>query len=197
MSSLGNLNGRIPGGGGGGAGGALARSIRALTVGSLQSYNERQNDYASNAIGEIDQQYQLALTGTIEEDAVWVEDVVIDFEAPFINGTEDRNVPFLYPHFTYGTVVPGKLKLVVTCNVVEWTFEYDPEEVGVAVAAPSYVHGCKIEIGVFRPDDKTDVQDFKIELHLNFQGWGSQNTAEPNPDDDLTDDPSIGGLEGA
>jgi hypothetical protein len=188
------VNGLIPSGGG--AGGALARSIRALTVGSLQSFNERQSTYQRDAIGEIDQQYVLKISGTIEEDAVWVEDVAVTFEAPFINGTEDRNVPFLYPHFTYGTVVPGKLKLVVTCNVVEWIYEYDTDADG-GVGNPEYVRGCTIEVGVFRPDDQTDLANFTVELHLNFQGWGGTQPDEPNPDDDLTDDPSIGGLEGA
>jgi hypothetical protein len=157
-----------------GGAGAIARSIRAMTIGTLQSYNQRRATYEGAAIGEVDQQYQLALTGQVERDAKWIEQVVI-FDTPFINGTEERDVPFLYPHFTFGSVVTKGKNFVVACNVLQWQF--DPESEGEFVVGAT---------------------DFAIEVHLNFEGWAGMNAPEDPENDgsgspvDLTDTPLNG-----
>src|SRR5437868_6314599 len=81
---------------------ALARSLRAMTLGVLHSYNERRSSDEADALGEIDQQYQLTVTGKASEKAVW-QTLKMDFDTPFIDGSDDRDPDFLYPLFTYGT----------------------------------------------------------------------------------------------
>jgi hypothetical protein len=145
---------------------ALARSLRAMTLGVLHSYSERVEEREDDALGEIDQQYQLTLSGKASAKAVW-QNLDVDFDTPFIDGSDDRDPDFLYPMFTYGTVVTKGSRLVLVCNVTKWRTDGE------------YVVGCTIEIGVFRPTGG-GVGEYKAELHLNFQGWASPNPPEPD-----------------
>jgi hypothetical protein len=149
----------------GSGGAALASSLRAMTLGTLQAYNERQAARETDGIGEIDQQFQLTIAGKAGPKAIW-ETTEVPFDAPFIDGSEDRNAPFLYPLFTFGSVVTQGSKLVIVCNVTAWHTDED------------YVNGCTIEIGIFRPAGG-GIGDFAGELHLNFQGWGAPEAPEP------------------
>jgi hypothetical protein len=171
-------NQRAPMAGASSAGGALARSLRAMTLGTLKSYNDRRDSFEADTIGEIDQQYQVTIAGEAGPQVVWNE-LVVAFDAPFIDGREDRNAPFQYPMFTYGTVVLQGSRLVVVCNVIKWNVLED------------YVRGCTLEIGVFRPQGG-GVGDYRGELHLNFEGWGAPNAGETDAESEVGDDRNFG-----
>lgn len=160
--------------GGGGGGDALGRSLRALTLGTLQAYSARQADYDANGLGEVDQQFQIDVSGTATTESKWQELDVI-FDSPFVQSPyEDRQeaLPFEMPLFTYGVVVTKGSRLVVICNVIQWHADGD------------YVGGAKLEVGVFRPAGGGGVGEFKAQLHLNFEGWGGTNPPEPDADSD-------------
>lgn len=150
----------------GGGAPSLARSLRAMTLGVLHSYSERRDARAAGELGEIDQQYQVTISGSAGQRATWQAQEVI-FDVPFIDGSDDRDPDFLYPLFTYGTVVKTGSRLVLVCNVTGWNVDED------------YVRGCTLEIGVFRPPPG-GVAEFAAELHLNFQGWGAPSPPDPD-----------------
>jgi hypothetical protein len=147
----------------------LARSLRAMTLGTVKSYNDRRDQYAAEALGEIDQQFQVTLSGGLGGlgggTAAWGE-LELAFSVPFVNGSEDRSVPFAYPLVTYGSVVTSGGPLMVACNVKRWKVDED------------YVLGATLEIGVLRTDGGGDYGVYAGELHLNFQGWGAPNPPE-------------------
>jgi hypothetical protein len=143
----------------------IARSIRAMTIGTIKASNDRRDRYTTDGIGEIDQQVQITVTGKVGASITWGE-LDIAFTTPFINGSEDRDSPYTRPLFTYGSVVTSGGPLMMVCNVKRWKVDED------------YVLGAKLEIAIWAPGGY--IRDYQGELHANFQGWGAPRQPEPD-----------------
>lgn len=144
---------------------ALARSIRAMTLGTLRDYQDARERFARFAMGELDQQYQLPIAGVVGQVPAW-STVTITFDAPFVDGYDDRRAHLIDPLFTFGTILTAGTPAFVSCHVRRWITDADGNYTG-----------AELEVGIHRPGVTTP-QPFAGELHLNFQGYGM-----PEPDD--------------
>lgn len=145
---------------------ALSRSLRALTIGAIRSYDDHGRQYQRDALGELDHQFQAPISGEAGGEAAWQE-VTLRFAAPLIDGRDERQSDYASPHFTYGSTITKGPPVGVLCNVRRW------------LVADGIYTGAVVEIGVFRPG-AADSKTFAGEVHLNFQGYGL-------PDDDESD----------
>lgn len=146
--------------------GALTRSLRAMTVGVMHSHQEAVERYDANRLGELDQQFQIPVSGTAGVAGAWVE-VDLDFEAPMIDAYDERQSPYSDPLFTCGVVQTRGEPAFFTAQVRRWIIKDE-----------LYV-GATLAIGVFRPSGDGP---FSGEIHANFQGYGSP-TSDSGEDD--------------
>lgn len=146
--------------------GALHRSLRAMTVGLVQSHQREVDEYDGNRLGELDQQFQIPVSGHATSAGAWVE-VELEFDTPMLDAYDERHSPYSDPHFTFGVVQTRGEPVFLTAQVRRWRLK-DELYVGVVLA-----------IGVFRPSGDGP---FTGEIHANFQGYGSP-TSDSGDDD--------------
>jgi hypothetical protein len=159
---------RIPSGGV--ATGALARSLRTMTVGTVQAHQELRDAYAADSLGELDMQFQVPVTGEAAAKIGWVK-VNVEFAAPLIAADDERQSPYSDPLFTSGFVLLTEDPVLHSVYVRRWVLD---------TADVDYYTGAEVRIGIWSPTPKR--VPFKAEAHLNFQGYGTPN--EPLTDED-------------
>lgn len=142
---------------------SLARSLAAITFGSIKSYDDVQKQLAFAGLTELDQQFQVPIAGVAGPEAAW-STLTVTFTAPLVDSPQERRSPYSDPLFTFGAVVDSGGPVVVFASVRKWTFD-------------GWVYtGAELDVCTFRPG-AIDTVEFKGELHLNFQGYG---TPDPN-----------------
>lgn len=147
---------------------AIQRSIRSMTIGSMNARERRRLRDLAEALAELDQQFQLPVAGGASDAPVWFS-VEVSFSAKFVSAPEMRESPYDEPLFTYGSVTAAPV--FINCNVIEWkTDEND-----------SYI-GAVVNIGVIAPGSPVLVP-FKGEVHLNFQGFGAVDESDSGTED--------------
>lgn len=148
---------------------ALARSIQALTFGSVKSYDTLTRRLAREGLGELDQQFQLPIAGSVGPSAAW-STVTVKFATVLIEAIDERHSPYADPLFTYGAVISSGDACMVSCSVRRWLTD------GV------FYTGADLDVGVVRPG-AVAATPFKGEIHLNFQGYGTPDTDEEDGDE--------------
>lgn len=149
--------------------GALERSIRAFSMDATEKHEEAVEARGQEAMGEFEQQFQVPISGEVGALITWTE-VNCTFAAPFVL-TDDRDNPYDYPQFWFGSVISSGPPVMVTACVRDWTTSADGD-----------VTGAKVAVGVCRPGvDEDSFKKIKGEVHLTFQGWSA-----PFDDEDET-----------
>lgn len=108
---------------------------------------------------EIEQQIQLAISGTATAVIAWQE-TTIELDVGFVNAKYQRYSNLLRPHFNYG-VVSGDA-IVVAARVVTFT---DIEGRGLVL------DGVTVAVGVFAPQPAA--VPYTATVDLTFQGYGA------------------------
>lgn len=149
---------------------ALSRSLRALSIGAIKSFDDATRQYQRDSLGELDHQFQVPISGEAGGVAAW-QQLEVHFFAPLIDGRGERQSDYADPHFTYGSTITKGPPVGVLCNVRRW------------LEADGIYSGAVVEIGVFRPG-ATDSKTFAGEVHLNFQGYGLPDSDESDGEDE-------------
>jgi hypothetical protein len=157
---------------------AINRSIRTRTIDTTRALEARRAMLGYDALGEIEQQFQLPMEGTAGDVMGWFE-IRLKFDVEFYNAPDSRMSPYTLPHFTYGYVITTPTPVLVAACVREWTLD-DIDTVS----------GAKVAIGTCNPGlsqtpDTAPVVavPFAGYMHLTFQGFGAP--AENNSDVDI------------
>lgn len=151
--------------------GALARSIRALTLGTVQAHAEIRSYQEQEGLGELDLQYQIPIAGKATGLPGWTT-TQVTFEWPLIIALDERQSPYRDPLFTSGFVLLTVDPVVHTVHVRRWLMHKHSDR--------HYV-GAEIEVGVWSPASETQTP-FRGEVHLNFQGYGTPGEAPTDED---------------
>lgn len=149
---------------------ALSRAVRSLSIGAIRAYDQDARSYDATALGEIDHQFQVPISGEAGGIASWAL-LEVEFGAYLLDARDERNSDYADPLFTYGSRISKGPPVVVACNVRRWV-----EEDG-------YYSGAVVEVGVFRPG-AADSQGFAGEVHLNFQGYGAPSDESDDGEDE-------------
>jgi hypothetical protein len=157
---------------------ALIRSIRAMTVGTVADHQAMRDRIAELGLQELDQQYQLTITGRIDAGQALDMETTVTFDAPFIDGYDQRHSYLTDPLFTYGSIVTSGPPMLVSCHVRKWLID-DEQWTGAQLQIVLLYPGV---IPTGGGAIATEVIDSRVpfagEIHLNFQGYGP-----PEPDD--------------
>jgi hypothetical protein len=149
---------------------AINRSIQALTIDTTRHLEARREMLGFDALGEIEQQFQLPMEGSAGEVIGWFE-IKLKFDVEFYNAPNRRMSPYTLPHFTYGSVIESAEPVLVVACVREW----DINDVDT-------VSGAKVAIGTCNPGT-SQATPFEGYMHLTFQGYGAPG--ENNTDVDV------------
>lgn len=145
--------------------GALLRSIRAMTFGAIDANAVLRDNRARDGLGEIDQQFQLPISGFANETLAFTE-VELDFAAPFLDGYDERQSPYSDPTFTYGLHMK-KGDAIFSVLLRRYVVKHE-----------NYV-GAVIAVGAYCPVNTSKFEGF---IHLNFQGFGTPHSDETGED---------------
>lgn len=151
---------------GGAKSGALARSLQAMTFGAIRASDVRRADYERDRLGEIDQQFQLPISGTATTEPQFAE-VTVDFAAPFIDAYDERQSPYSDPTFTFGLHVPTA-EVFFSVLLRTW------------VLKDEFYRGATIAVAAWSPNASAKFSGF---VHLNFQGYGTPYDDEADEGD--------------
>jgi hypothetical protein len=154
--------------------GSVSRAVKGIAEGPAVALDRRRELLGLDALGEREQQIRLPLDGRATQNLTWGE-VDIAFDLEFYNATEQRDVPYTIPHFSYGTVLITPDLIVVYCCVR--SFKQNDDDM---------VSGCRVAVGVWDPTftgtiaDTIPVADrpvigtpFAGWIDLTFQGYGA------------------------
>lgn len=163
---------------GGAQSGALQRSLRAITIGAVQASNEARDRRAASGLQEIDHQFQVPIAGQATRGKIVAGVVDVEFEAPMVDGYNERQAPFSDPTFTSGFVLTSAEPVILTAAVQRWTIRDD-----------IFYTGARVRICVFAPleyQEGTSIllphPTFRGEVHMNFTGFGPPRADEPEGD---------------
>lgn len=116
-------------------------------------------DTSLDALGEIDQQIAIAISGSASDTIAWAE-LNLTFDVEFLDAVQQRYSNMTTPLFTYGSVIDSEGGPVgVLACVTAW----ETDERGVTV-------GAVVSIGAFSPGTTTGFSGY---AHLRFDGYGS------------------------
>lgn len=139
--------------------GAVSRAVRGITVDAITSLDKKRQQLGFDSLGELEQQFQLAIEGTAAQTIAW-EEREIKFNVEFYDATEQRDSSFTVPHVTYGAVITSDDPVMISVCVREWNERSDRAIVGATVA-----------VGATNPGGSQ--VDFEGYVHITFQGYGA------------------------
>lgn len=142
--------------------GAVLRSV-------VREADPPEDDDTLDALGEIEQQFQIAISGTATTTIGW-ESVDLTFDVEFLDATDQRYSNLTVPHVKQGQAVTSITPVVVTLNVGEWT--RDDRDVIV---------GCVLDVGVSAGPGGTPAV-YTGYAHLTLQGYGSVPNEPADPE---------------
>lgn len=147
---------------------AIARSIRSMTIGSIERARRTARAYEQEGLNELDQMFQIPVEGNAVEAVSWT-DLELKFDAPLLDAPENRRTPYSDPTFTCGVVTSGRV--VIVPNVALWQKTDEGTVTGVLMRIGVYAPGNRPVLGA--PTEIEEAIPFKGEVHLNFQGYGA------------------------
>jgi hypothetical protein len=117
---------------------AAMRSIRALTVGALIASDRRKALDRQEALQELNQQFQLPISGGASAFPVWQE-IEVEFSLALLDAPDMRETPYSDPIVTYGVVCGDNI--AVTVNVAAWIRNDEKDVAGArqGFGAPDFI----------------------------------------------------------
>lgn len=165
---------RKPAANGGVTVGSITRSIRGITLGSLQAYQDKRVRDWEGAKDEYDQQFQVPVSATIvpfpnagstgtntpqiTRDMMQAK-IHVDFDVNFLYEPNERANGLTVPHFTYGVEFKSGTPCLLTAMVSAWS----------GGGVDGYA-GADVILVVGFPGSRKQMQ-FNGIVHLNFQGY--------------------------
>lgn len=140
--------------------GSVTRSIRAMTIGTLQARESKRREDWEDARDEYDQQFLVAVSARAHREPVWTP-ITVSFDVMFLDAPEQRKNFTPVPVFTYGMEYKSGTPAMVTVMVKEW---HKSDLRGFS--------GATLIVGVAFPGAKKQLS-FNGVVHLNFQGYGA------------------------
>lgn len=147
--------------------GALVRSIEAMATTNVRAHYEARARYARVGMGELSQQFHLPISG-LATSTVAVQEVEIEFEAPFVDAYDERQSPYIEPTFTTGIYMPTAPNVFFSVCVRKW-IEEDGVFTGAIVSVAAFV--------------VTGAVNYDGEIHLVFEGYGAPATEQSDEGD--------------
>lgn len=136
----------------------LDRTLNSITIGAIRSIEQRKVQQQLEALTEREEHILVDVEGRAEEFPSWQE-VDLDFDVTFVNGSGMRDSDILRPVFTFGTYIPQGGPVGLLACVTKWKVN-DRDE----------THGCVLAVGAVATDVATR---FRGELHAVFSGYGA------------------------
>lgn len=142
---------------------AIHRSLGKLAISVQKASDRRRAEKAAEGLAEVDQQFQVDLSGRAGE-LTW-QTVTIDFDEMFVDASGQRDADLDEPHFTYGATMQKGPPLIISAHVSDW-----------ATDAQGNFTGAAVRIGVWNPLAIAQTEGelgspFLARLHVNFQGF--------------------------
>lgn len=163
--------------------GAAMRSIRALTIGSIIASDRRRQLDRDEAMQELDQQFQLPISGVATAVPVW-QDVEIAFDVTLLDAPDMRETPYSEPLVTHGVFCADDV--FVTVAVAAWirdeqqNFAGARVRIGVVAFFEDPVLMPTFTAQAVAPVETT--RRFRGDIHLNFSGFGSPDFPDNTED---------------
>lgn len=158
---------------------ATHRAVGALTLGVLQKYVERRESNYTDALDEYDSQFQVQVTGTAKDKAVW-SSVDLDFPVSYLAAVDakTRESPYGTPLFTSG-VESSTGAMFVHVQVSAWKTD----------SVTNGIIGATVTIGIVNPGVRKPGGWSGI-VHLNFQGYAAPMYPTNEESDDASESES-------
>lgn len=137
----------------------LARSLESLTFGVVRKAAEREENRRTNALQEIERQFQIPMSGDADGN-VTTDSTRLDFDAPFVYAPGNRDSDFDVPQVKFASVVEGTV--LVSGHVTAWVRD---ENRGV-------VTGATVAVAVSAPGAESSVPYVGV-AHFTFQGYAA------------------------
>lgn len=135
--------------------GSVGRVLHELTIGTIQAVRAKDANDDQNKLREIDQQFQVAISGTAGAVPAFTP-ATVKFDCPLYYAPGQRNSTLEFPHFTYGSQTTPAVGVHATIS--EWMHD---EKNGSIV-------GAVVQIGAVGGGEP-----FTGFVHLTFQGFGA------------------------
>jgi hypothetical protein len=147
----------------------LARSLTALTIGTVKAQEARERELGPLRLQELTQEVQVPLTGKATE-TPGSETVNVKWPYPFVYAPAQRDSPLENPHFSFGveSLSPSAPAIVIP-QVTRWLRSEEGFAVGAAVLLTAWLPGASAPT------------DYRSLVHLTFTGYGAPIAEE---DDD-------------
>jgi hypothetical protein len=134
---------------------------RGLSIERIVHLDRRRERLAFDALGEIEQQLQVTISGYAGSVMAWAT-ADMTFDVEFLNAINQRYSNLTRPHFTYGVSIEAAYDpVLITAVVRSWTV--DDREV---------ISGCTLAIGACSPGTTEEIPYAGL-LHATFQGYGA------------------------
>jgi hypothetical protein len=139
----------------------LPRVMQNLTIGVVRETQERERRALALGLQEIDQQFQIPVSGSAGTTIAW-SSAAVGFDYPFAYAPGMRDSDLDVPQMTYGAVIESGTPVVLTAVVTDWTREPTDDS----------ITGATLQIGAYSPGAAAAI-DFGAFLHVTFQGYGA------------------------
>lgn len=137
---------------------SLQRSLTALTIGAVREDKAREDQRASVAMAETEEQFQIDVSGTAGPQMQWQE-AALDFTQSFYALEGERDNPAREPQVWFGAVLDSVTPVIFSVCVMQWNQSDDDSFIG-----------ARVVVGAYAPDDDVD---FRGRVHVTFQGYGT------------------------
>lgn len=145
---------------------ALSRAVVRMARDGVVDLERRRAATGYDQLGEIEQQFQLPIEGSVIATPVWT-DITIEFDVDFFEAQEQRDSPLTLPQMYVGATLTVTDEdeddaggVAYSVFVIDW----DDDD------RAAYT-GCTVRVGMWNPDG-TPVSVEGL-LHLTFQGYGA------------------------
>lgn len=154
---------------------ALARSIRALAVGTVIDVDRRRQNRDVAAMAEREEQFQIKVSGVASDYVAW-NSVFLAFDTQFTVATGTRESGLERPQVSVGVELttvadrqsgaPADAGVVLTAAVREWRFD-----------GAHTIDGATVLIGALSPGAELSFSGF---VHITFQALGAPGDDQPD-----------------
>lgn len=157
---------------------AMARAQRQVRISSPVALDKRREQLGYDALSEIEQQFQLPISG-LATGLMSFTSTTVDFDVEFFDAPEQRDSSLAFPHFTYGTFIDIGLgqptsprgAVLVTAVVQDWVTD-----------VRGAFTGAQLDIGACLPGLVNGSIRYTGYIHLTFQGYGALKENIPELD---------------
>lgn len=147
---------------------SFQRLATELVLGPGRQVEARRAATAADALGEIEQQFQIGAHGEAGTVLAWAN-VTVVFDVEFVPARYQRYSNLAVPNFTFGYEALDAVPVLVTAVVLGW--DTDDRDI---------ITGATIGVGCVSPAVEFTTP-FSGRVHMNFQGYGA--VAEPSAGD--------------